>query len=330
MVGSLAAALLVVLPTTWAGAGAVPADRSGVVAAEAQVRAESGRIHLLTQQYAAAAAQVSSLSAQLRAEEQQLARLRRALAASHAALTRTAVDSYVDDSPSSALSASGGRANPAVKAEYLQIATDNVGTAIDAYELRERQVATTVSAVRGEEAAEQRVAQSEAMARRQALTVAAAEQRQLDSLESRLAAAEHAAAEHAAAARAAAARAAAGAQGGPVNGGLVDLVKSQTTADPTSTTATTSPPRRRRGGGGSAGGVWLQLRECESGDDYQADTGNGYYGAYQFSESTWKGLGYPGYPYQEPPAMQDAAARTLQAEYGWDQWPACAAALGLT
>lgn len=69
---------------------------------------------------------------------------------------------------------------------------------------------------------------------------------------------------------------------------------------------------------------------CESSDNYQADTGNGFYGAYQFLESTWTALGYPGYPNQEPPAMQDQAAMRLQAMYGWGQWPACAAALGLT
>jgi hypothetical protein len=75
--------------------------------------------------------------------------------------------------------------------------------------------------------------------------------------------------------------------------------------------------------------MWLELRECESGDNYQEDTGNGYFGAYQFSLSTWTGLGYPGRPDLEPYWMQDAAAAHLQAMYGWGQWPACSAALGL-
>ena len=69
---------------------------------------------------------------------------------------------------------------------------------------------------------------------------------------------------------------------------------------------------------------------CESGDNYQANTGNGFYGAYQFSQQTWTDLGYPGRPDLEPPAMQNAAAQKLQAEAGWGQWPACAAELGLT
>jgi hypothetical protein len=72
-----------------------------------------------------------------------------------------------------------------------------------------------------------------------------------------------------------------------------------------------------------------RLRVCESGDNYQEDTGNGYYGAYQFSEATWQGLGYSGLPNQAPPAQQDAAATTLQHEHGWGEWPACSAMLGL-
>lgn len=72
-----------------------------------------------------------------------------------------------------------------------------------------------------------------------------------------------------------------------------------------------------------------RLRVCESGDNYQDNTGNGYYGAYQFSMSTWQGLGYSGLPSDAPPAQQDAGATTLQHEHGWGEWPACAAMLGL-
>ncbi|HTX00313.1 MAG TPA: transglycosylase family protein [Acidimicrobiales bacterium] len=80
---------------------------------------------------------------------------------------------------------------------------------------------------------------------------------------------------------------------------------------------------------GVAASTWLALRECESGDDYAADTGNGYYGAYQFSASTWWSVGYSGLPNEAPPAVQDAAAQALLASQGWDAWPACSAELGL-
>ncbi len=94
------------------------------------------------------------------------------------------------------------------------------------------------------------------------------------------------------------------------------------------------PPRPKAvatdSGTSVAGGVWAELRQCESGGNYQDDTGNGFYGAYQFDQGTWNGLGYPGRPDQAPPAMQDQAARQLQASRGWEPWPSCSRKLGLS
>ena len=58
---------------------------------------------------------------------------------------------------------------------------------------------------------------------------------------------------------------------------------------------------------------FVALRQCESGDNYRDDTGNGYYGAYQFSLGTWRSLGLGGLPSQASPAQQDQAAQDLQA-----------------
>jgi hypothetical protein len=74
--------------------------------------------------------------------------------------------------------------------------------------------------------------------------------------------------------------------------------------------------------------VWARLRSCESGGRYGIDTGNGFYGAYQFHPRTWRTLGYPGLPHQAPPEMQDEAARKLQARSGWGQWPVCSRRIG--
>lgn len=101
------------------------------------------------------------------------------------------------------------------------------------------------------------------------------------------------------------------------------------TAPSVTTTTTTPAPTPGQSAGGNLGGVWLSLRLCESGDNYAEDTGNGYYGAYQFALSTWWGLGYGGVPSDASPAVQDQAAERLQAEAGWGQWPACSADLGL-
>ena len=102
-----------------------------------------------------------------------------------------------------------------------------------------------------------------------------------------------------------------------------------TTTSTSTTTTTTLPATIVAAGTTPAGGVWAELRQCESDDNYGDDTGNGYYGAYQFSEETWLGIGESGLPSDAPPAVQDAAAKALQARSGWGQWPACAAKLGL-
>ena len=65
------------------------------------------------------------------------------------------------------------------------------------------------------------------------------------------------------------------------------------------------------------------LRMCESGGNYRINTGNGFYGAYQFDRGTWQGLGYGGLPNQASAATQDAAVRKLYARRGWAPWPSC-------
>ena len=74
--------------------------------------------------------------------------------------------------------------------------------------------------------------------------------------------------------------------------------------------------------------VWQRIRNCEAGGNYQRNSGNGYYGAYQMSAGTWHGLGYSGLPHQASPEVQDQAARKLQARSGWGQWPACSRRVG--
>jgi hypothetical protein len=74
---------------------------------------------------------------------------------------------------------------------------------------------------------------------------------------------------------------------------------------------------------------FARLRQCESGGNYAINTGNGFYGAYQFDRGTWNGLGYAGTANQASPATQDAAAAKLQSQRGWSPWPACSRRLGL-
>ena len=73
---------------------------------------------------------------------------------------------------------------------------------------------------------------------------------------------------------------------------------------------------------------WAKLRNCESSGNYAINTGNGYYGAYQFNLSTWRSVGGTGYPNQASKAEQDARALILYRERGWQPWT-CAGIVGL-
>lgn len=79
----------------------------------------------------------------------------------------------------------------------------------------------------------------------------------------------------------------------------------------------------------SLGGDFARLRQCEAGGSYSRNSGNGYYGAYQYDIGTWANYGGYARPDLAPPAVQDAKAQQTQAARGWSPWPACARKLGL-
>jgi hypothetical protein len=60
---------------------------------------------------------------------------------------------------------------------------------------------------------------------------------------------------------------------------------------------------------------------CESGGDPTTNTGNGYYGAYQFDSQTWDAYGDPAYgeASDAPMSVQTAAANSVP----YDAWPNC-------
>jgi len=82
----------------------------------------------------------------------------------------------------------------------------------------------------------------------------------------------------------------------------------------------------------NVGGTWQALAQCESGGNWSINSGNGYYGGLQFSQSSWLGAGggkYAPYPHMASAAEQIAVAETLRGSGGWGHWPACASKLGL-
>jgi resuscitation-promoting factor RpfB len=323
------------------------ATKAEIASLRAQIAAEAGQIHDYVDSYSRASSEAAVLSQELAAQRTQLVRVRHNLGKAESALRQAAIQSYTGSEGGDETTDVSGSAEAAIGTEFLSVASSDISNLEGNYRLDQTQVGGAIVRLTSEQQANNRALTQAATSRAEALRTATSDQDQLASLEDRLAT-----------------LAPGTAQGGPTDNGLVKSTDASTsstnngsggssgsgstppttsttapstppaTGTPTTTdpptTTTTVPPSSGGGGGGGASGVWLELRECESGDDYQANTGNGFYGAYQFTEQTWSGLGYPGYPYQEPPGMQDAAAQKLQAEAGWGQWPTCAAKLGLT
>jgi hypothetical protein len=299
------APLLLVALGPAATAGADPSGNAGneitatkqqIAALQGQVSAGATAIHNLALAYDQANLQSQILGQQVAADETRIAQLRQRVSSDQDALRREAILSYTGGT-ATATGAIPAGSDPSIRVEYLHVATGDMNQTVDQYKVEQAQLSAAATNLEKQELASQAAADQVSIARSTALRQAASEQAQLTSLQSKLGTLE-----------AAAARAT---QGVPVNNGMVTVVQSLTS-------------------GGGAGGVWLQLRECESSNNYQANTGNGFYGAYQFSQSTWTDLGFPGRPDLEPPGMQDQAAQKDQAQSGWSQWPACSAALGLS
>jgi hypothetical protein len=68
---------------------------------------------------------------------------------------------------------------------------------------------------------------------------------------------------------------------------------------------------------------WNRVANCESGGDWNIDTGNGYYGGLQFSLETWRAYGGSGYPNQNSKRNQIIVAERVRTQSGLGQWPNC-------
>lgn len=74
------------------------------------------------------------------------------------------------------------------------------------------------------------------------------------------------------------------------------------------------------------GADWISTAKCESGGQWNINTGNSYYGGLQFSQSTWAGFGGTQYAARADlatPAQQVAIAEKVLAKQGPGAWPVC-------
>ncbi len=79
--------------------------------------------------------------------------------------------------------------------------------------------------------------------------------------------------------------------------------------------------------------VWDQIARCESGGNWAANSGNGYYGGLQFDKATWSSNGgdqYAPYPNQASREQQIEIAQRVRNNRGnYHAWPTCSAQVGL-
>ena len=312
--GALAAAA--VLPVAAAGASPTTASRlaSQASALQTQLVSTAHQLHALAAGTLEASARLTAANAAIQNEQATLSQLRTDLSQATATLRTVAIQAYMSDSGSDSALAifSSSPTEASAMREYTAVASGTESGAIDTFR-RARTIVTQQQAVmRSEQAAataaydmlgRQYTALQKSILHEQAMLAAVQQQQQVLAQQQAFARQQALVALRQQQAAAQAAR-----QGAPLAVDVGSLV-------PT---------------GSSMAQDLARLRECESGGDYQADTGNGYYGAYQFALSTWQGLGYSGLPSAASPATQDQAAMRLEQFAGWGQWPVCSAMLGLS
>ncbi|MFE9679994.1 transglycosylase family protein [Streptomyces sp. NPDC006285] len=79
--------------------------------------------------------------------------------------------------------------------------------------------------------------------------------------------------------------------------------------------------------------TWNKVAACESTNNWSINTGNGYYGGLQFSQSTWEAYGGRAYAARADLATKDqqiAVAEKVLKGQGPGAWPVCSQRAGLT
>ena len=72
---------------------------------------------------------------------------------------------------------------------------------------------------------------------------------------------------------------------------------------------------------------WDAVAQCESGGNWAINTGNGYYGGLQFSQSTWEANGGTGSAANASREEQIRIAENVLVTQGAGAWPTCGAYL---
>ncbi len=309
LVGLLAAAA----PAA-AGTGTTGSLQAEASAIAARLAADENELNALGEQYLTARSDYERASAAARITSRVASRIASVLVRDRAAMTAAAIGAYVDAGTTTDLGSLliEKPDNGQVEQTYLRYSEGKLNATIASYEGEQSRLQVSLAAEMHDASVAKLALARTTTTRTAVLGTLQREQQLYDSVQGQLAAlvAAQLAAQQAAALKAAAAKSAAGNQTGPPSLAGTKGIGS-------------SPIP-----GGSLNQDFAALRNCEASGNYQDDTGNGYYGAYQFSLPTWLGLGETGLPSDASPATQDSAAYLLYQRDGWRPWPACSAMLG--
>ena len=329
--------LLVVAATRPAGADQVATLRAQAAAISQRLIEEQLQVDAYQQQYGVVSARVTADGQAIAQIGQQIGQDQQQIAAKVAMVRLQALRSYVDygtgsGSTTTAVLFGGSQVHAQVASEYTAIAVGNISTAVDQLHSAQAQLQGHQASLRQQQDRDRSDQASQATVLGQAHNTTG----QLEALHSQVTgqratavAAQAAAQEQAAAAAVAAAQRQAG-RASPTTSATRPV-----TTIPVSTPAgTPTPPVGPPPGAGSnlpdpALNPFLQcVVQAESGGNYSINTGNGYFGAFQFSQSTWNlaaqdaGLSYlvGVEPSSATKAEQDTVAVALYALDGNQPW----------
>ncbi|WP_346428780.1 transglycosylase family protein [Streptomyces sp. Z26] len=118
---------------------------------------------------------------------------------------------------------------------------------------------------------------------------------------------------------------------------LLPVSPAQATPTPTTSTTFTSAetpaePPPAAADCASDGWPWGCVAQCESDGRWDTNTGNGFYGGLQFTQSTWEAYGGLRHAPRADLATREQqieVAERVAADQGWGAWPVCSARYGL-
>jgi hypothetical protein len=334
--------LTVAAPSRPSGADQVADLKAQAIAVSQQLVLEQLQMDAYQQQYSVISARVAADSAAIVQAASEIGQDQQEIGAKTALVRQQAIRSYMDfgtgtSGPDAALFG-GGEETAQAATEYSSIAVGNITTAVDQLHTAQAALQSDQAALRQQRDHDRSDLSNQAVVLGQANDSAG----HLEALHAQVTGqlASAVAAQAAAQTAAAEAAVAAAQTGAPTPSSTRSPTVTVAPAVPTTSGATptapapapTAPVAPPAGGAGLTDPVLNAYLQCvvqaESGGDYSIDTGNGYFGAFQFSQSTWNaaaqdaGLGYlvGVLPSSATKAEQDTVAVALYALDGDQPW----------